>query len=441
MPPVPTVRLSGLSSRSGPMTWGQKTQYIAIENSGDEAYRQNLVRVVPAPAGVTTERVCEALGELLRRHEALRTYFGRAAEGGLWQRVAETVQLPLLMFDVSDDQELMAARAEVARHTFDHEAELPVRFALVHHVSGVRTVELVGSHVAVDAAGADVLALEVARSLADDPILPAPPQQPVERARWETSPAGQAVAAPNVERWRALMESGTTQVPAARGPGLRPRFWRGQLDSLALREALPALAARLRISPAALMMAGMAHVVAEEFSLASVPVRIGFNNRVRPADKVAIESLMGWGLCHLTGPGGDLASLARTAATEAFTAYTTARYDIYQVLEIADRLREAGAGETLPQFFLNVIDLPSPSADLRLDRDHLRELQAAAVFDAMPSHTRDSGGLFILQPSQVAEAVRLFFLVDSRLLAPPEMERVLRRIEGWLVDAALVDVP
>lgn len=441
MSPAPAVRLTGLSSRSGPMTWGQRTQYIAIENSGDEAYRQNLVRSVPAPVGVPTARICEALGELLSRHEALRTYFGRTSEGALWQRVADTVELPLLMFDVSDDRTTMAARAEVAQYTFDHEADLPVRFAVVGHADGTRTVELVVSHVAADAAGADVLAREVARSLADEPLLPAPGQRPVDRAAWETSAAGQAVAAPNVERWRVLMESGATRVPAARGPGLRPRFWKGQLDSLALREALPALAARLRISPAALMMAGMAHVVAEEFDLESVPVRIGFNNRVRPADKVTIESLMGWGLCHLTGLGGDPADLARTAVTEAFTAYATARYDVYDVLEIADRLRKKGAGETLPQFFLNVIDLPAPAADLRLNRDRLRKLQASAVFDAMPSHTRDSGGLFILQPSQVAEAVRLYFLVDSRLLLPADVERVLRRIEDWLVNVALVNGP
>ncbi len=437
MATAPAVRLAGLPSRQAPMTWGQKNQYIAIEMSGEESYRQNLVRSVPVPPGVETALICEALAGILSRHEALRTHFGRCEEDGFWQRVSGSVDLPLLMFDAADDAELATAKAHVAGHNFDHETQLPVRFAVVSHPDGTRSVELAVSHLAADAAGADVLAGEVGRALAGEALLPAPQKQPVDRAAWEGSPEGQAMAARNVDRWRTLMQAGATKVPAARGDGLRPRFWKGGLASPALRIVLPALATRLRISPTALVLAGMAHVVAARFGLDSVAIRIGFNNRVARPDKVAIESLMGWGLCHLTEVDGDRTQLAKAAANQAFQAYTTARFDIYDVLEVADRLRSEGAGETLPQFFLNIIDLPAPAADLRLHHDHLRELQAAATFDAAPSHTRDSSGLFILQVTQVPEAVRLGFLLDTRLLSKAELEQTLRQVEDWLVSLAL----
>ncbi|MEO3745656.1 hypothetical protein [Plantactinospora sp. B5E13] len=437
MAPAPVVRLDGLSPRYGRMTWGQRNQYVAIEAAGEEAYRQNLVRSVPVPPGVDSGRISEALKGLLGRHEALRTYFGGSPAAHLWQRVAGSVKIPLLMFDVSDGKEVVAAKTHVAGHTFDHETRLPVRFGAICHRGRVRSVELAVSHLATDAAGADLLATELARSLAGDAPSPAPRRQPVDRAAWEGSPAGQAMSAHNVDRWRALMETGATLVPAARRAGLSPRFWKGALDSLVLREALPTLAARLRVSPSALLLAGMAKVVAEEFDLTSVPVRIAFNNRITAEDKVAVETLMGWGLCFLTGVGGSQAALAKEAATEAFRAYSTARYDIYDLLDVADRLRRKGMGETLPQFFLNVVDLPAPAAAPSFDPDRLRELQAAAVFESAASHSRDSSGLFIMHVTLDPRSVRLNFLVDTQLCSPTEVEQIFRRIEGWLVSLAL----
>jgi hypothetical protein len=414
------------------MTWGQKSQFIAIESAGEEAHRQNLVRSVPVPPGVGTERIRETLQGVLGRHEALRTYFGRCVESGFWQRVAGSVELPLLMVDVADEGEIVAAKAHVARHTFDHEAHLPVRFGVVCHRGGMRSVELVVSHLAADAAGADLLAGEVGRSLAGGALMPAPRTQPVDRAVWEASPAGRAMSARHVDRWRTLMEAGATRVPVARGKGLSPRFWKGVLNSPMLRDALPTLAARLKVAPAALVLAGMAQVVADEFGLASVPIRIAFNNRVTPQDRVAIESLMAWGLCHLTDVGGSQAGLAKEAGVEAFTAYAMARYDIYDVVAIADRLKREGAGETLPQFFLNVVTLPAPTAGPGPSHDRLRELQAAAAFDSIPSHARDSSGLFIVHVTHEFGAVQLNFMVDTQLRLPAEVEQILRRIEDWL---------
>jgi hypothetical protein len=240
------------------------------------------------------------------------------------------------------------------------------------------------------------------------------------------------MSARHVDRWRVLMEAGATRVPVARGKGLVPRFWRGVLNSVMLREALPTLAARLKVSPAALVLAGMAQIVADEFDLTSVCVRIAFNNRVTPEDRVAIESLMAWGLCQLTAIGGDQAGLAKEAGAEAFTAYATARYDIYDVVDIADRRRREGAGETLPQFLLNVVNLPAPTAGPGPGHDRLRELRAATAFDSIPSHARDSSGLFIVHVTHEFGAVKLHFMVDTRLRLPAEVEQILRRIEDWL---------
>ena len=172
-------------------------------------------------------------------------------------------------------------------------------------------------------------------------------------------------------------------------------------------------------------------------------VRVAFHNRVVTPDDFGVDTLMQWGLACLAIDERPPAEQILTAGTEMLMAYATARYDIYDVLEVRERLRP-DHGETLPQFFLNLTDLSEPAgADTTAgphDRGHRRprELMAESSFATHPSHTNDSPGLFFLATTILRDTVTIKFLFDTCLLTPAGAERALRGVEDWVVSMAYV---
>ena len=93
-----------------------------------------------------------ALGDVVGRHESLRTVFGEDAEGAFQQVLdadADAAQVPWLVETVTEE-ELPGRLAAAARYGFDLATEIPVRAALFRSGPGEHTLLLLVHHIATD---------------------------------------------------------------------------------------------------------------------------------------------------------------------------------------------------------------------------------------------------------------------------------------------------
>lgn len=431
------VSVGGLPARDGHMTWGQRTQQAILDFAGEESYRQNILETRRLPRPVPVTQVRRAIQQLLARHEGLRTRYLRDAAGSLTQQVLESADVELAIVEADSQASAAAAGRQLWRRCFDPETEAPVRFGILRLPGGATSLAAVVSHLAADLTGASLLLDDLVAALRNGRTA-APLVQPVDRATFEMSDAGRELNTANVDRWTQLMAAGHTRVPELRLPGLDPRFWSGSLHSRALHATLPLACLKHRTTSAAMLLAALAAGLSQQLGIARVPVRLAFGNRLG-TDDMTVESLMQWGItCPLVN--GDSTTLIAAARREALRASATARYDMYDVLRVRDSLRANGSGDTLPQFFLNVTPgrqatRPTRPTTAGSGAGGWDALLDTATFSAAGSHSNDSAGLFFLAVRVIPGAVRLEFLVDTRLMTPAQVESLLRGMDRWVASA------
>ncbi|MFE9686822.1 amino acid adenylation domain-containing protein [Streptomyces sp. NPDC006285] len=115
----------------------------------DPTYHVLLSLQLPGP--VQTEALQAALGDLVTRHESLRTVFTQDGEG-LWQDVLPAGILPELEVHRATVEEprLREREREVFRRSFDLAVDLPLRAALFAPNGGDAVLRLVLHHIACD---------------------------------------------------------------------------------------------------------------------------------------------------------------------------------------------------------------------------------------------------------------------------------------------------
>lgn len=191
-----TVRVEGAVARRGPLTLGQADMLAWIFRDTEST---NVFAVWPVPPECPLWTI---LGELLHRHESLRTTyrFGEPYE----QLVHGEGELTVASYERHDPDELAAS---LAAQPFDLTREWPVRFAAVTEDGAPVQLVVVVSHVAVDMASLALLGTEFEELAAEKP-LPAPaPVQPVDLAAIEASPAGRRRNASAAHHWEAALRA------------------------------------------------------------------------------------------------------------------------------------------------------------------------------------------------------------------------------------------
>ncbi|GAB3986339.1 condensation domain-containing protein [Plantactinospora veratri] len=417
--------------REAPMTWGQLTQQAIYDFTADESHRQTQKRTIELPPGVPPQRIATAVRSVLERHESLRTLFSADHR----QRVQPSVELSVPMAAPGADDEAQEIYTALYQRPFGPDA-LPVRFGVCTRADGSATLLIAASHLAIDAFAADSLADELRRLCGpgDLGVLPAPVGHPVDRTRFEGSPAGRAMSRRNIGRWQRLHEDGVASTPAPTLPGLTPRFHTGTLVSPTLRRAMPTASSRLGASPAVILLAAMSSVLGDLFGIPRVATRIAYSNRTDPLD-LGIETLMQWGLA-VVDVRGTAQDVARSAFRETLRASAAARYDIYELFETLSGERHPPDHRSMPQTFLNYFD-GANSATMPPEDDDGPVPES--TFRTVPSHEHDSDGLYFLFVSPSHEAITLHYMIDTRLLSLADLEASARALEAWVVTAARSD--
>ncbi|MGC4807909.1 condensation domain-containing protein [Micromonospora sp. DT233] len=436
---------------TGPLTWGQRAMWRAVEEFESPTHSfLNLRRVLALSrrADVDGPRAVAAIAALVARHESLRTRV-RAVDGELYQCAAGAGRLPVLVHPVADaevDPDGSAAAAALADRLggprFDHAAEWPVRAAVVTVHDRVRQLVAVFSHSTVDFHAAEAVLRDLRMLVLRGSLATPPGLQSVDVAERERDgERGRSERA--VAYWLRRFPGLTVGLFAPVGPGGTPRYRRGSLLSGALRHAVRLVAARHQVSTATVLLAATAAALTAEVGGAVCGVFTMVNNRYLPEYDAAISKLNQIGLCRLEladRPGfAELLSRARGASLDAY------RHAYYDPGELERAFAERGIDQQTalaPFCYLNDIRLghdvdPGPGTP---DEATLRAAAARSTFRWHQELERFAWRCRV-QVIDAPDALELAITVDTRYLPPERAERFLRAVEALAVEAAWRDVP
>ena len=217
-----TVRLSGGSGRSGPLTQGQANMLRCIAE--DEPAHINMHVVWELPRGVGLGRVADVLAALHLRHESLRTTFPTGSEP--CQLVHAESEMTIRVYSARDDAALFAEELGLRWRAvrFDPAAESPVRAAVVTDGAGPSHLVLVLSHAAVDATSIGLLRREWLVLLSGESLGAPSEVGPVDLAHLERSPEGERRAAASLRYWAGQLMT-TPQAMFAVPPTTTAAVW------------------------------------------------------------------------------------------------------------------------------------------------------------------------------------------------------------------------
>ena len=205
-----------------PLSFAQQRLWFIAQLEGTSA-TYNIPAAVRLEGDLDTTALEAALGDVIARHEVLRTVF-RVADGQPYQHVVDLAELSwqLAVTQVAE-QELASAVAGIAAEPFDLAAQIPVHARLLRVSPQTHVLVLVLHHIATDGWSAGVLARDLgtaytARRQKQAPGWAPLPVQYADYAIWQRELLGEAddpgsVLAGQVAWWRDALAGAPADLP------------------------------------------------------------------------------------------------------------------------------------------------------------------------------------------------------------------------------------
>ncbi|MFF5216637.1 condensation domain-containing protein [Micromonospora sp. NPDC000442] len=444
MPDRLLVRVSDERTVEAEATWGQRAIWSCIQFMGEHDPYFNAGRVLPVPQRCGLTDVAEALGELLRRHETLRTVF-EFADSTLRQTVQGCGELPVAVEPLSTAGH---ASADAAAWTRMYQLaglvlpvhEWPVRIAVLTEDDRPRFVAVVFSHLAVDHTGADLVMADLAELLAGKRP-PLPECRPVDQAAYERSEAGQATSATALRHWARTFRTIPASIFDYRTHDTgEHRFRRMIMYSEAVTAAAAAAAARLRVTSSAVLLAAQALVLGRYTGHDVVPVQLICANRDAERERL-VGTVAGDGIVRVDLAQDSFARVVRRTFLAGVGAYRFGYYDP----EAAWHLRAAehlarGAVLGIGVYFNDVRDsVPSGVPTDPADERTIRRLAAATRIEQAGGWDLMDARVF-LTVATAGAATRLSMLCDTAYVPTDDIVALLHGIERVVIAAATDDL-
>jgi hypothetical protein len=423
------------------------------------------------------------LGDLVARHEALRTTFAHDGGGSLRQILHGSGSVRVRHVEAGRDEATGAAEAALAADRtdrFDLGAEPPIRVIAVGSEGTVYAVALVVSHITSDGGGMEVLVDDLRRLAAhrrrDPSRVPPRPEgrSPREQAKYEAGPAALRRSAAAQEQWRAVLAEAPAHllppVGAEGGPSVAgsdderigdaepdgelsgdtgsddvetestetaqtgdsvPGPWReARLSGPAVDLASRWLAAQWNRTPGAVVLAAFCAAFTELTGQDPVALKVILGNRISAAQRTAVGSFAQNGLVCLRSAD---ATLEESAARADAALLASARHGHYDPVAMQALVDKAGAdrGEQfeLTAYFNDF----RPAAPAPVAR-RIAELEAGAVRWGGGWAKQDSLLFFEVWQEGAVPLTRL--LADTRRLPEDRIERLLLGVQDVLLRAA-----
>ncbi|WP_228927760.1 condensation domain-containing protein, partial [Streptomyces sp. DH7] len=144
-----------------PLSFAQRRLWFLHKMEGPSA-TYNIPLALRLTGELNLEALCAALGDVVGRHESLRTVFPEV-DGTPYQRVLDTATIELVR-TVTTEAELTGHLLRAARHPFDLAGEPPLRTELFELSAREHVLLLVVHHIAGDGWSLGPLASDLARA-------------------------------------------------------------------------------------------------------------------------------------------------------------------------------------------------------------------------------------------------------------------------------------
>jgi hypothetical protein len=274
--PVPALRIPvdfrAPDSGIGELTRGQMEIWLGMTRQG----WLHLVGTKPLPTGTTLPEIVDELRYLMTRYPSMRTRLRFDAQQRPTQRLFDSGEITLEVFDTDYTCPSEADKGEVGGVTTclseadkvgggavttcpseadtlaavvlahddttvrDFAREWPVRMAVVRHRGELTHMVVLMCRLVTDGAGAQVMLREVpVRERA-----PVTGPQQLDLARWQYSSAGQQHNAAALRHWEKTLRSLPHTPYPVSDDWREPRHWSGEYTSPALYLAVPEIAER-----------------------------------------------------------------------------------------------------------------------------------------------------------------------------------------------------
>ncbi|ACU73731.1 condensation domain protein [Catenulispora acidiphila DSM 44928] len=453
--PVP---FEGKGSGVCAMTWGQQAIWDTIARTGRTL---NIGGVMAMPEGTPVEEIAGVLRFAMSRHQSLRARLrlDDIDDRGLpRQQVFESGQTALVVLDVSDADDPATAAEELRMRyemtPFDYEHEWPVRMAVVCRGGKVSHLVVQYCHLAVDGGGIDALIRDLEHL---DPETGAA-TAPVQGAELLTLAESQASASGRRRSDKALRfwEKGLRSIPAQRFNGSddprEDRFWEMYCYSPAMFLALQSIAARTKAETTHVALAAFAVSLARVTGRSPSVTQVLVNNRFRPDFADAVMQVSQSGLCVVDVADCTFDEVVGRAWKAATAAYLHGYFDETARTRLFDQVDEERGEHVDVSCFVNDRrgqsgpqpgdPLPTPEElAAALHRTRMRWDRRMPMYDTTMFLHLDAApdanvpGRTDPHESELP-AVYFQLWADTHKIAPADIERFARGLEGVLVEAA-----
>ncbi|HKV10311.1 MAG TPA: amino acid adenylation domain-containing protein, partial [Thermoanaerobaculia bacterium] len=430
-------------SREGdlPLSFAQQRLWFIDQlEPGSPLYNMPVALRVEGPLDAAV--LAQSLGEIVQRHEALRTVFA-APQGTPVQviRPAEPFELPVVDLSGRPDAEALALAREEAARPFDLARGPLLRGLLLRLGETDHVVVLTVHHIASDGWSMGILVREVAALYGGSPLPPLPVQY-ADFAAWQRSWLQGPVLEQEIAFWRNQLAG---LPPVLELPTDRPRpaaqSYRGAVRPVRLAQSLEALARQEGATLFMVLLAGFQALLGRWSGQDDLAV----GSPVAGRNRVETEGLIGFFVNTLV-LRGDLSGtptfrelLGRVRET-ALAAY------LHQDVPFEKLVEELAPERSLahtPLFQVVLVLQNTPFEDLEIDDLRLRPVSlegATAKFDLTVNLAEHDGGLVGIVEHATdlfdASTIERLFAGFERLLAAAVAEPDQKAADLPLLSAA-----
>ncbi len=410
---------------SGPLIWGQRAFWDVLKWLPPGDVSTNMTEVLDVPPG---SDVRQALRTIMERHDSLHTTFHGEAPT---QVVSPAGVLELHEYR---DRDVQDVREALHSKPFDVTSDLLLRAALVRAEGSPRWLVITVSHMGADGSSLRILSHELT-TLLNGGSLPPRSQQPLGRADYEQTAAGERRAERALAHWetqlRELPPSVLAQLPDDDEIGLR---W-AVISSPALASAITTLALRHRISASVVVQAAMSLLLGWYLNERRIGIWVIVATRFLPETQGLVAPFNQNALLRVEIEGDTFAGFLRSASKSALLALRACEYPPRLRDELIERICPPRGFQPGSYCFFN---------DVRVDQSidpnatpAPADLTDTTVIEPHED-SRQKGSKFFLYFNELGERARLSLCADPRFLQPRSAADFLRDLE-WLLCQAMDD--
>ena len=450
------IPFEGAGVGEADLSWGQRNIWIPIRRHHTSL---PLGGIMPLAAGITVGDVASVVSFLVQRHQALRTrvQFDPDDDRQARQVLASTGEIPLEVVDsatAGDDPR--SAAQEVSRRfretEFDYPDEWPMRCAVITHQGAPTYLVMVICHLSIDGLGIRALLLDLLGQGTDRIGLTAALETaggagsyggrtlgtpPLEQALWQGSTEGRRANDQALQYWERLM----TSVPARRivdgGDYQDPRYRTAVSRSDAAYLAVQAIAGRLQVRTAPVLLAAYAAAFARVGGSDPVLAQILLNNRTRPGLTDSVSPISQPGLVRIDVSGAAFDQVVRNARRETMTASRYSYYDPYGQQAVINAVGERRGEPMDVRCFFNDrrVQVGPEVITAGATPDEVAEARARTTL-AWKRFDARSGEPFMANVEECPGTISWSVSFDTHYISPALVESFLREMEEVLVNAA-----